>query len=169
LRRSPSRREPAAPKPFSGPRLCPSLHLGLHHPRPSPPPLACQVTSYRGGLTAPERRRIERQLYEGSLRAVTATSTLELGVDIAHLEAVIILGFPGSVAKLWQRAGRCGRDPSADALCVVVAYPSAIDQWVMRHPAAMLARPLEACVVDAQNPALLKQRCSWLKSVIHPA
>ena len=144
------------------------------------------MTSYRGGLTAPERRRIERQLYDGTLRAVTATSTLELGVDIARLEAVIILGFPGSVAKLWQRAGRCGRDahtdpppstlppppstlhpppstphpspstlqplPSrcgrdahADALCVVVAYPSAIDQWVMRHPARLLARPLEAC------------------------
>ena len=68
------------------------------------------MTSYRGGLTAPERRRIERQLYDGTLRAVTATSTLELGVDIALLEAVIILGFPGSVAKLWQRAGRCDRD-----------------------------------------------------------
>ena len=64
------------------------------------------MTSYRGGLTAPERRRIERQLYDGTLRAVTATSTLELGVDIALLEAVIILGFPGSVAKLWQRAGQ---------------------------------------------------------------
>jgi ATP-dependent helicase YprA (DUF1998 family) len=138
------------------------------------------MTSYRGGLAAAERRRIERQLYDGTLRAVTATSTLELGVDIALLEAVIILGFPGSVAKLWQRAGRCGpdahadlppsttpstlhppphpppstlhpppsrcgRDAHADALCVVVAYPSAIDQWVMRHPARLLARPLEAC------------------------
>ena len=87
---------------------------------------------------------------------MTATSTLELGVDIAHLEAVIILGFPGSVAKLWQRAGRCGRDAHADALCVVVAYPSAIDQWVMRHPARMLARPLEAVVLDAANPVVVR-------------
>ena len=52
---------------------------------------------------------------------------------------------------------RCGRDAHADALCVVVAYPSAIDQWVMRHPARLLARPLEACVIDAANPVVLRQ------------
>ena len=54
-------------------------------------PLSEQMTSYRGGLTALERRRIERQLYDGTLRAVTATSTLELGVDIARLELTLTL------------------------------------------------------------------------------
>ena len=49
-------------------------------------------------------------------------------VDIAALDATVIVGFPGSVSSLWQRAGRCGRDANMDALCVVIAYPSAIDQ-----------------------------------------
>ena len=62
--------------------------------------LARRLTSYRGGLTAAERRRIEAQLYDGTLRGVTATSTLELGVDIAALEAVVILGFPGSLSSV---------------------------------------------------------------------
>jgi DEAD/DEAH box helicase domain-containing protein len=65
--------------------------------------------AYRGGLTPADRRRVEAQLYDGTLRGVTATSSLELGVDIANLDGVIMLGFPGSLASLWQRAGRCGR------------------------------------------------------------
>ena len=68
------------------------------------------------------RRRVERQLYDGTLRGVTATSSLELGVDFAELDGVVCLGFPGSLASLWQRAGRCGRAADSDALCILVAY-----------------------------------------------
>ena len=52
---------------------------------------------------------------------------------------------------------RCGRDAHADALCVVVAYPSAIDQWVMRHPARLLARPLEVRVQEASESAVSRR------------
>ena len=116
-----------------------------------------QITAYRGGLNATDRRRIERQLYEGQLRGVTATSSLELGVDIACLDAVVINGFPGSVSSLWQRAGRCGRQATDDAVCVLIAYPSAIDQWCMRHPKQLLEMPLERVVVDTSNPLVLRQ------------
>ena len=115
------------------------------------------MTAYRGGLSAADRRRVERQLYEGELRGVTATSSLELGVDIEGLDAVVLVGFPGSLASLWQRAGRCGRTATADALCVLVAYPSAIDQWCMRHPERLLSMPLESVVVDTANAVVLKQ------------
>lgn len=113
--------------------------------------------AYRGGLTPADRRRVEAQLYDGTLRGVTATSSLELGVDIANLDGVIMLGFPGSLASLWQRAGRCGRTADSDALCVLVAYPSAIDQWVMRHPERTLAMGVEPAVVDIANPMVLEQ------------
>ena len=152
--------------------------------------------AYRGGLTSADRRRIERHLYDGTLRGVTATSSLELGVDIADLDGaepqipplppppiptdlasawqsrrllmwpsrsisrcagVVMLGFPGSIASLWQRAGRCGRSASSDALAIMIAYPSVIDQWAMRHPQKLLAMNVEASVVDTHNPIVLKQ------------
>ena len=113
--------------------------------------------AYRGGLTPADRRRVERQLYDGTLMGVTATSSLELGVDFAELDGVVMDGFPGSLASLWQRAGRCGRSPDADALCILIAYPSAIDQWAMRHPAQLLSMGVEASIVDTGNALVLKQ------------
>ena len=118
---------------------------------------AAAVGAYRGGLTPVDRRRIERQLYDGTLRGVTATSSLELGVDIANLDGVVMVGFPGSLSSMWQRAGRCGRSASSDALCIVIAYPSAIDQWAMRHPKRLLAMKVEDAVVDTANPVVLRQ------------
>ena len=133
------------------------LSYARQHLRAESPHLASLLGAYRGGLTPAERRRIERQLYDGTLRGVTATSSLELGVDIADLDGVVMNGFPGSLASLWQRAGRCGRTPDADALVILVAYPSAIDQWVMRHPEQTLARPVEPSIVDVANPVVLAQ------------
>ena len=92
-----------------------------------------------------------------SLRGVTATSSLELGVDIASLDAVVIVGFPGSISSLWQRAGRCGRSADSDALCFLVAYPSAIDQWVFSHPKLLSEMAPEDVVVDSENSVVLAQ------------
>lgn len=62
-------------------------------------------------------------------------------VDIANLDAIVIVGFPGSVSSLWQRAGRCGREARSDAVCVLVAYPSPIDQACRPPHSAVLAAP----------------------------
>ncbi|KAL3923730.1 MAG: hypothetical protein SGPRY_004131 [Prymnesium sp.] len=131
------------------------LSYSRQHLSSTSPSLSQLVTSYRGGLNAVDRRRVERELYAGDLRGVTATSSLELGVDIASLDAVVINGFPGSIASLWQRAGRCGRRASDDSLAFLVAYPSAIDQWCMRHAARLAARPPERVVIDTANPMVL--------------
>lgn len=55
-------------------------------------------------IGAQERREIERALLEGELWAVCATNALELGVDVGSLDVTLHLGFPGSVASLWQQA-----------------------------------------------------------------
>ena len=112
---------------------------------------AGRVRSYRAGYLPEERREIESELFSGRLAGVVATNALELGVDIGGLDAVVLCGYPGTIASFWQQVGRSGRsqDPS---LAVVVAGENQLDQWMMRHPAELFARAPEPAVVNLDNP-----------------
>ena len=95
-----------------------------------------------------------RRLFNSELRGAVATNALELGVDIGHLDATLHLGFPGSLASLWQQAGRSGRS-LRPSLSVLVAHDSPLDQYVMRHPAYVFEGRAESAVVDPTAPQLL--------------
>ena len=113
-----------------------------------------RIRSYRGGYLATERREIEDALFTGQLDAVVATSALELGVDIGGLDAVVLCGFPGTVASMWQQIGRAGRGADA-SLAVLVAGDDQLDRWVMNHPAETFARPPERAVTNPANPLIV--------------
>lgn len=112
---------------------------------------ADRVRSYRAGYLAEERREIEDDLFGGRLDCVVATNALELGVDIGGLDAVVLDGYPGTIASFWQQVGRCGRSAGA-SLAVVVAGRDQLDQWVCRHPDELFSRAPEPCVVNPDNP-----------------
>ncbi|MFC3689572.1 DEAD/DEAH box helicase [Aquipuribacter hungaricus] len=116
--------------------------------------LARTVVPYRGGHLPEERRATERALRDGDLLAVAATSALELGVDVAGLDAVVMAGWPGSVASLRQRAGRAGRG-DLPGTAVLVARDDPLDAYVLAHPASVLDAPVEAVVSDPDNPYVL--------------
>ena len=112
------------------------------------------MRAYRAGYLAAERRQIEHELFNGSLRGVVATSALELGVDVGGLDACVLNGFPGTVASMWQQIGRAGRGQQKSA-AVLVAGDDQLDQWIMSHPTELLDRPPETAVINPTNPFVL--------------
>ncbi|XP_014494554.1 uncharacterized protein LOC106756587 isoform X7 [Vigna radiata var. radiata] len=120
------------------------------------PHLVDSICAYRGGYIAEERRKIESSFFGGEICGVAATNALELGIDVGEIDATLHLGFPGSIASLWQQAGRGGRRDKP-SLAVYVAFGGPLDQYFMRHPNKLFGRPIECCHVDSQNKKILEQ------------
>ncbi|MET8795246.1 DEAD/DEAH box helicase [Nocardia sp. NPDC004568] len=118
------------------------------------PELAERVAAYRGGYLPEDRRALETGLSNGSLLAAATTNALELGVDIAGLDAVVLAGFPGTVASFRQQIGRAGRRTQG-ALALLVARDDPLDTYLVHHPEALLDRPVEASIIDPANPYVL--------------
>jgi DEAD/DEAH box helicase domain-containing protein len=118
------------------------------------PELADRVAAYRAGYLAEDRRVLENALSSGELLGVATTNALELGVNIAGLDAVVLAGYPGTLASLWQQAGRAGRGADS-ALVVFVARDDPLDTYLVHHPEAIFGRPVESTVLDPENPYVL--------------
>jgi DEAD/DEAH box helicase domain-containing protein len=114
-----------------------------------------RVAAYRAGYLADERRELEHALTTGELAGVVATSALELGIDVGGLDAIVVNGFPGTLASLRQQSGRAGRTERR-AAAVLVVGDDQLDQWYARHPDELLGRDAEAAVVNPSNPSVLR-------------
>ncbi|MGI6368154.1 MAG: DEAD/DEAH box helicase [Anaerolineae bacterium] len=129
------------------------------------PELVERVAPYRAGYLPAERRAIEQRLVSGDLLAVASTNALELGIDIGALSATVLVGFPGTIASMWQQAGRAGRGEE-ESLTILLGYSNPLDQYYMQHPSELFGRTPEVALVNPDNPHLLKAhlRCAAFES-----
>jgi DEAD/DEAH box helicase domain-containing protein len=128
------------------------------------------LAAYRAGYHPTERRELERAFLNGELLGLVSTNALELGVDIGGVDAVVIGGYPGTVASTWQQAGRAGR-AQGGSLAALVAQDDPLDQFYMHHPAQFFARPHEQARVALQNPYILSDQlcCAASELPLHDA
>ncbi len=112
-----------------------------------------KIRSYRAGYTAEERAQLEEAFRSGELAVLVSTSALELGIDIGGLDAVVMVGYPGSVNAFWQRAGRAGRGRER-ALTLWIPREDPLDEYFLRRPELLLGSPPESAVADWRNPYL---------------
>lgn len=133
------------------------------------PEIGKLVMGYRGGYSPQDRRRIEKDMFEGRLMGIVATNALELGVDIGSLDAVITLGFPYSISNLRQQSGRAGRR-NKDSLSVLVADNYPTDQHYMMNPDELFTRPNCELQIDLANELILEGhlQCAAFEMPIHP-
>ena len=119
------------------------------------PVVAKRIAPYRASYLPEDRRRIERQLYDGTLLGLSTTNAMELGVDVGDLDATVLTGYPGSIASAWQQAGRSGRSGER-SLSVMVAQDNPLDQYLMRHPESFFGKSNETARISPANPYIMK-------------
>jgi DEAD/DEAH box helicase domain-containing protein len=134
------------------------------------PDLAARVAAYRAGYLPGERRALEADIAHGRLLGIAATNALELGIDVGELDAVVLNGFPGTLASMWQQAGRAGRT-GRRSVAVLVAGDDQLDQWYAAHPTELTRRAPERAVVNPSNPFVVRAHvaCAAHELPLEPA
>jgi DEAD/DEAH box helicase domain-containing protein len=140
---------------FANSRLHTELLLTyLQQANQQPPGRPETIRGYRAGYLPGERREIERNLRDGRIRGVVSTSALELGIDVGSLDAVVMAGYPGTIAGTWQRAGRAGRR-SGSSCAVMVASSAPLDQYIVQHPDYFFGSTPEHAFIQPDNLEIL--------------
>lgn len=119
------------------------------------------ASGYRSGYLARERREIEYGLKSGEKRCIASTNALELGMDIGGIDAVISIGYPGSISSLMQRQGRAGRRKGSSSF-ILIASQTPTDQYIINHPEYIFRKKYEPVLIDPDNLLILLQhlQCS---------
>ncbi len=149
------------------------LKYAEHSLKRTHPKLINRVSAYRAGYLIEHRKAIELALLSGQILGVASTNALELGVDVGGLDAVMTIGYPGSIASLWQQMGRAGRRRKRNgaALAILVAMDNPLDQYFVRHPERLFENKHENALINPDNVYVLLPHlaCAALELPLTPA
>ncbi|MEK8030248.1 ligase-associated DNA damage response DEXH box helicase [Ideonella sp. DXS29W] len=121
------------------------------------PDWAGQIALHHGSLDKEVREWVEAGLKAGTLKAVVATSSLDLGVDFLPVERVLQIGSAKGIARLLQRAGRSGHAPGRPSrVTVVPTHTLELVEAVAAREAALAGRVEERCSPDKPLDVLVQ-------------
>ncbi|GAB6147761.1 DEAD/DEAH box helicase [Stetteria hydrogenophila] len=120
-----------------------------------------RVGVHRAGLSPEARRSVEEEFREGELRAVVATPTMELGVDIGDLDAVVMAHLPRSYSSYVQRAGRAGRRGRAGLVATILG-DDPIEAYYLRKPQEYFKQRPNPSYVEPGNREVAKVHAAAL-------
>jgi ATP-dependent Lhr-like helicase len=136
-------------------RLCEKLAYFINLGREQP-----IAYSHHGSLSREIRQEVETRFKNNELKAIVATQTLELGIDIGHLDQVILIQSPFSVSSALQRIGRAGHQVGAVSHGTLLAthagdlLEAAVLAAAIRNQDIEAVRPL-ACPLDVLSQVIL--------------
>ncbi len=110
---------------------------------------------HRAGLPPEERRSVEAKLAKGVIDGVVATPTLELGIDIGYLDAVVLVSPPPTYAKYIQRAGRAGRRGRTGYIFLILG-DDPIDSYYERNPIEYYTQEVPPIYIEPDNEEVLR-------------
>lgn len=103
--------------------------------------------AHHGSLAREVRNEVEHRLKVGTLKAIVATNSLEMGIDVGHLDEVVLVQSPPSVASTLQRIGRAGHQVSQTS--VGTLYPTHAQDFL---EAAVLAQAVKDRDIEPLKP-----------------
>ena len=148
-------RRRALPDPAAPPRRANAFFHRLYG---APPPQLRRMLAeaHTGQIAADDRQERERRFRQGALPALFCSPTMELGVDIADLNAVHLRNIPPTPANYAQRSGRAGRNGNPALILAFAAQGNAHDQYFFKQRAKMIAGAVEPARIDLQNEELVR-------------
>lgn len=114
-----------------------------------------KIGVHRAGLPAEYRKKVEDEFREGDLMAVVATPTMELGIDLGDLDAVLMVNLPHSFSSYLQRAGRAGRRDNP-GLIVTLLGDSPIEAYFMRRPGEFFKQSPDPSYIEPSNKEIAR-------------
>lgn len=116
-----------------------------------------RAREHTASLSTDLREKIEQEFAEDKINLLSCTTTMEMGVDLGELEAVVNLNIPPGIANYQQRTGRAGRRAQAAPFCVTVAKNSNYDQSCFREFRQYLESKVPIPYFRLDNPQLFRR------------